>query len=72
MDSVESVCSNRCVSSNLKCVKMTGSAGDLPSQIDPDLSSVIPGLNPVEYEGPLSGHHGHKEVEPRATETIPH
>lgn len=51
---------------------MTGSAGDLPSQIDPDLSSVIPGLNPVEYEGPLSGHHGHKEVEPRATETIPH
>lgn len=51
---------------------MTASADDLPSQIYPDLSSVIPGLNSIEYDTPLGGNDCHKEIEPRATKTITH
>lgn len=57
MFSVEIICSNRF---------------DLPFQVYPDLSSVIPVLNAIEYDSPLDGYDSHKEVEPRATETIPH
>lgn len=44
------------------------STAGLPSQIDPDLSSA----KAIEQDGPLGGYGCHKEVEPRATETITH
>ena len=42
----------------------------LPPQIQPYLSTV--GFNTVEYDCPLCGHDGHKEVEGWGTETITH
>ncbi|MED6272306.1 hypothetical protein CHARACLAT_028976 [Characodon lateralis] len=44
----------------------------VPFQINPDYSCVIQGVNPVQYECPLGGNDSNKEVEPRATEPIPH
>lgn len=51
---------------------LAASADDPPSQIYADLSSVIQGLNSVEYDSPLGGHDSHKKIESRGTETIPH
>lgn len=61
-----------CVSPNSERDKATAQMTGLPSQIYPDLSSVKPGLNPVEDHSPLCGSGSYKQVASRAAETKPH